>query len=183
MVPVIRARSGQPGSYFGQKFDDVPSAYFIPQIPNMGNYYRWWQKSKQFAWEKLLRLAFVSGNINPDKVYFFGISEGGYGSQRLASYYADYLAGAGPMAGGEPLKKCTCRKLPEYCLFFSDRAADAGFYRNKLTTYTKNEFERLKKLYPEDYIHRIELIPGRGHAIDYTLTISLVETIYPQPLS
>jgi len=47
---------------------------------------------------------------------------------------------------------------------------DAGFYRNKLTTYTKNEFERLKKLYPEDYIHRIELIPGRGHAIDYTLT-------------
>ena len=76
-----------------QKFDDVPSAYFIPQIPNMGNYYRWWQKSKQFAWEKLLRLAFVSGNINPDKVYFFGISEGGYGSQRLASYYADYLAG------------------------------------------------------------------------------------------
>ena len=81
-----------------QKFDDVPSAYFIPQIPNMGNYYRWWQKSKQFAWEKLLRLAFVSGNINPDKVYFFGISEGGYGSQRLASYYADYLAGAGPVS-------------------------------------------------------------------------------------
>ena len=25
-------------------------------------------------------------------------------------------------------------------------------------------------MYPEDYIHRIELIPGRGHAIDYTLT-------------
>ncbi len=85
------------------------------------------KKSKQFAWEKLLRLAFVSGNINPDKVYFFGISEGGYGSQRLASYYADYLAGAGPMAGGEPLKKCTCRKLPEYCLFFSDRSRRCRF--------------------------------------------------------
>ena len=153
-----------------QKFDDVPSAYFIPQIPNMGNYYRWWQKSKQFAWEKVLRLAFVSGNINPDKVYFFGISEGGYGSQRLASYYADYLAGAGPMAGGEPLKNAPVENCRNIAFSFLTGAADAGFYRNKLTTYTKNEFERLKKLYPEDYIHRIELIPGRGHAIDYTLT-------------
>ena len=138
-----------------QKFDDVPSAYFIPQIPNMGNYYRWWQKSKQFAWEKLLRLAFVSGNINPDKVYFFGISEGGYGSQRLASYYADYLAGAGPMAGGEPLKNAPVENCRNIAFSFLTGAADAGFYRNKLTTYTKNEFERLKKLYPEDYIHRI----------------------------
>ena len=43
-----------------QKFDDAPSVYFIPQIPNMGDYYRWWQKAKQFAWEKMLRLA-VSG--------------------------------------------------------------------------------------------------------------------------
>lgn len=60
-----------------------------------------------------------------------------------------------------------CRNI---AFSFLTGAADAGFYRNKLTTYTKNEFERLKKLYPEDYIHRIELIPGRGHAIDYTLT-------------
>lgn len=39
-----------------QKFDDVPSAYFIPQIPNMGNYYRWWQNQNSlpgkscYAW-------------------------------------------------------------------------------------------------------------------------------------
>ena len=71
------------------QFDDAPSVYFIPQIPNEKNYYRWWQKAKQYAWEKLLRQSLVSGHINPDKVYFFGISEGGYGSQRLASFYAD----------------------------------------------------------------------------------------------
>lgn len=86
------------------RFDDAPSVYFIPQIPNEGGYYRWWQKAKQYAWEKLFRQALVSGHVNPDKLFIFGISEGGYGSQRLASFYADYLAGAGPMAGGEPLK-------------------------------------------------------------------------------
>lgn len=153
-----------------KNFDDGPSIYFIPQIPNMGNYYRWWQKSKQFAWEKLLRLAFVSGQIDPDKIYFFGISEGGYGSQRLASYYADYLAGAGPMAGGEPLKNAPVENCRNIAFSFLTGANDGGFYRNELTQYTKDEFERLKKLYPESFIHRIELIPGMGHGIDYKLT-------------
>lgn len=153
-----------------RKFDDAPSVYFIPQIPNMGNYYRWWQKSKQFAWEKMLRLALVSGKINPDKIYFFGISEGGYGSQRLASYYADYLAGAGPMAGGEPLKNAPAENYRNIAFSFLTGANDRGFYRNELTQYTKDELERLKKLHPDDFVHRIELIPDRGHGIDYSPT-------------
>lgn len=150
-----------------KKFEDAPSVYFIPQIPNTGNYYRWWQKSKQFAWEKMLRQGFVSGEINPDKVYFFGISEGGYGSQRLASFYADYLAGAGPMAGGEPLKNAPVENCRNIAFSLLTGAEDRGFYRNKLTQYVKNEFERLKGLHPGYFTHRIELIPEKGHAIDY----------------
>lgn len=151
-------------------FDDAPSAYFIPQIPNMGDYYRWWQKAKQFAWEKMLRLAFVSGKINPNKVYFFGISEGGYGSQRLASFYADYLAGAGPMAGGEPLKNAPAENCRNIAFSLRTGARDMGFYRNKITQYAKDEFDRLEKLNPGSFIHKIELIPGMGHGIDYRPT-------------
>lgn len=158
------------GFYICKKFDDAPSVYFIPQIPNMGNYYRWWQKSKQFAWEKLLRLAFVSEKINPNKVYFFGISEGGYGSQRLASFYADYLAAAGPMAGGEPLKNAPVENCRNIAFSLLTGANDDGFYRNKLTALTKKEFDRLEKANPGNFIHRIELIPGMGHGIDYNLT-------------
>lgn len=151
-------------------FDDAPSAYFIPQIPNMGDYYRWWQKAKQFAWEKMLRLAFVSGKINPNKVYFFGISEGGYGSQRLASFYADYLAGAGPMAGGEPLKNAPAENCRNIAFSLRTGTRDMGFYRNKITQYAKDEFDRLEKLNPGSFIHKIELIPGMGHGIDYRPT-------------
>lgn len=97
-----KEREWNTGLKICRNFNDAPSVYFIPQIPNEGEYYRWWQKSKQYAWEKLLRLALLSGDIDANRIYFFGISEGGYGSQRLASFYADYLAGAGPMAGGEP---------------------------------------------------------------------------------
>ncbi len=151
-------------------FDDAPSAYFIPQIPNEGEYYRWWQKSKQFAWECLLRQAFVCGKFNPNRIYCFGISEGGYGSQRLASFYADYLAAAGPMAGGEPLKNAPVENCRNIAFSLHTGAEDAVFYRNRLTQYTKDEFARLQALYPDDFINKIELIPGYQHAIDYRPT-------------
>lgn len=152
------------------RFDDAPSVYFIPQIPNEGGYYRWWQKAKQYAWEKLFRQALVSGHVNPDKLFIFGISEGGYGSQRLASFYADYLAGAGPMAGGEPLKNAPAENCAHIAFSLRTGADDRGFYRNILTGYVKEEFERLQGLHPGLYKHHIELIPGKGHSIDYRPT-------------
>lgn len=157
------------GFLFAQRFEDAPSVYFIPQIPNIGDYYRWYQKSKQYAWEKMLRLAFVSGDIDPNRVYFWGISEGGYGSQRLASFYADYLAGAGPMAGGEPLKNAPVENCRNMAFSLRTGANDAGFYRNKLTQYTKDAFEKIRAENPEYFVHEIELIPGMGHGFDFSV--------------
>ncbi|WP_300814043.1 hypothetical protein [uncultured Bacteroides sp.] len=147
-------------------FDDAPCLYFIPQIPNEGAYYRWWQKAKQFAWERLLRLALLSDEVNPDRLYVFGISEGGYGSQRLASFYADYWAAAGPMAGGEPLKNAPAENCGNLAFSLRTGAEDTGFYRDRLTGYTAAAFDSLQRLYPDRYNHWIELIPGKGHHID-----------------
>ena len=169
------------GLVLAQRFQDGPSAYFIPQIPNEGKYYRWWHKSKQFAWEKLLRLSLARGDVHPDSIYLFGISEGAYGSQRLASFYADYLAAAGPMAGGEPLKNApaeNCANLP-FSLRTGDR--DMDFYRNLLTLYTRQAFDSLQRLHPNLYTHRVELIPGRGHAIDYSPTTPWMKQFARQP--
>lgn len=170
-----------------KKFDDSPSIYFIPQIPNEGDYYRWWQRAKQFAWEKLLRLALVSGDVDANRVYVFGISEGGYGSQRLASFYADYLAAAGPMAGGEPLKNAPVENCRNIAFSLRTGAKDSGFYRNMLTKYTKEEFEKHQKEAPESFIHNVELIPGMGHGIDYTPTTpwlsKYVRNPYPKCVS
>ncbi|HIT48819.1 MAG TPA: hypothetical protein IAC34_04940 [Candidatus Coprenecus stercoripullorum] len=149
-----------------QEFDDAPSAYFIPQIPNT-DYYRWWLKSKQYAWEKLLRLAFVAGDIDPLRVYFFGISEGGYGSQRLASFYADYLAAAGPMAGGEPLRNAPVENCANIAFSLRTGSEDTGFYRNELTESTGEAFDLLEAAHPGLYVHKVELEQGSGHIIDY----------------
>ena len=137
-----------------RNFDDAPSVYFIPQIPNEGEYYRWWQKAKQFAWEKLLRQSLLLGKIDPNRVYVFGISEGGYGSQRLASFYADYWAAAGPMAGGEPLKNAPAENCSNIAFSLRTGDKDTGFYRNTLTGYVLEAFDSLAHQHPGYFTHK-----------------------------
>ena len=165
-----KASEWQTGLLLAQRFDDAPSLYFIPQIPNEGGWYRWWQRSKQYAWEQLLQQALMRPDVDPDRVYVFGISEGGYGSQRIASFYADYLAGAGPMAGGEPLKNAPVENVGHIGFSLLTGADDRGFYRNLLTHCTAEALDSLEELHPAVYRHRVKLIEGKGHHIDYAPT-------------
>lgn len=158
------------GLKLSQYFNDSPSVYFVPQIPNEGAYYRWWQKSKQWVWNKLLRQVMLNDSIDSNRIYMFGISEGGYGSQRLASFYADYLAGAGPMAGGEPLINAPAENLRNTAFSLRTGDRDYGFLRNQLTAITGAALDSLQSAHPDGYIHSVVLEPGRGHAIDYTAT-------------
>ena len=158
------------GLQLALRFTDAPSVYFIPQIPNEGKYYRWWQRAKQWTWQKLLRLSLASGNVDSNRIYVFGISEGGYGSQRLASFYADYWAGAGPMAGGEPLRNAPVENCANIGFSLLTGAEDTGFYRDYFTKATKSAFDSAEAVHPNLFKHRIELIPGRGHHIDYSPT-------------
>ncbi len=148
-----------------------PAIYFIPQIPNAyGEYYRWAIQSKQWAWEKLLRQMFLNENVDANRIYFFGISEGGYGSQRLASFYADYLAGAGPMAGGEPLKNAPMENVANIAFSLRTGSEDMAFMRNYLTANAGSTADSLAYFHRGYYKHYIELIAGRGHSIDYSPT-------------
>ena len=164
-------REWEAGIRLCSSYDDAPSLHFIPQIPNgYGELYRWAIQSKQWAWEKLLRLAFVNDNIDANKIYFYGISEGGYGSQRLASFYADYLAGAGPMAGGEPLKNAPMENLANIAFSLRTGERDYGFARNSMTYNAAITIDSLSRVHPGLYNHFIELVPERGHSIDYEKT-------------
>ena len=152
-----------------KRYEDSPSVYFVPQIPSMQRY-RWWYQPVQNAWEKLFRLAMINEEIDPNKIFIIGISEGGYGSQRLGAYYADYLAGVGPMAGGEPLKNAPPLNYRNVAFSFHTGEHDGMFGRNELTTLAKTTFESLATENPGDFAHNIVIQKDRGHAIDYTLT-------------
>ena len=165
-----KAHEWSAGYSLCSRFDDAPSLYFIPQIPNEGEYYRWWQRAKLFAWERLLRQTLACGEVDARRVYLFGISEGGYGSQRLASYYADYLAAAGPMAGGEIPSDAPAENCGHIGFSLRTGAQDFMFARDLLTARTHELFDSLHQCYPTEYRHHVELIPGRGHGIDYSPT-------------
>ncbi|WP_316821565.1 hypothetical protein [Pedobacter gandavensis] len=164
------------------RYKDAPAIYFIPQIPNERRY-RWWFKPEQYAWEKLFRLAMISGKVDANKIYVMGISEGGYGSQRLGAFYADYLAGAGPMAGGEPLRNAPVLNYRNIAFSFQTGENDNGFGRNKLTNRAKVVFDSLQRVYKTGFTHKIELQAGKGHGIDYTKTTPyLIQHVRnPQP--
>lgn len=164
------------GLQLAKDFDDAPSMYVIPQIPNEGKYYRWWQQSKQWAWGHLLKQMLAQSDIDPSRIYLFGISEGGYGSQRLASFYADYLAGAAPMAGGEPLRNAPSENLCHTAFSFVTGEKDAMFYRNQLTMRTKERMDSLKLVYPDEFNYRVELEPGKGHHITYGVSTPWLKT-------
>lgn len=176
-----RDREWSTGLKLAKLFDDAPSAYFVPRIPNEGGYYRWWQRSKQWAWSWLLRQLMLQENLDARRIYVFGISEGGYGSQRLASFYADYWAAAGPMAGGEPLKNAPAENCGNIGFSLLTGAEDTGFYRNELTRLVAQAFDSLHTLYPASYPHRIELIPGQGHNFDYRPTTPWLKTFVRNP--
>lgn len=169
------------GRLLCERFDDAPSLYFIPQIPNEGEYYRWGQPGKQWVWDKLLRQILLSDSVNADRLYIFGISEGGYGSQRLASFYADYWAAAGPMAGGEPLSNAPAENCGNLAFSLLTGSEDRGFCRNLLTRYTCEAFDSLQRVYPGAYVHRVELMPGYGHAIDYSHTTTWMKHYVRNP--
>lgn len=164
-----RQQEWSTGLKLAQMFKDAPSLYFIPQIPQEGEWYRWYQVSKQWFIEKTLRQSMALGHANPRKLYIFGISEGGYGSQRLASFYADYLAAAGPMAGGEPLKNAPAENLSNTAFSLLTGDKDAGFYRNMLTQGTKDALDSLQTLFPNEFPHNVKLLEGYGHGINYGL--------------
>lgn len=142
--------------------------YMVPRIPNAWNtYYRWFHKSKQWVWEKILRQAFLRTYIDTDRIYFMGASEGAYGSQRLASFYADYLGGAGPMAGGEPLINAPAENL--YNTYFSiiTGEIDTAFDRAGLTRYVGEWLDRLQKEHPDGYEHECTIVPGAPHVLKF----------------
>lgn len=150
-------------------YDDAPARYIIPQTP-LGGPCRWYFRSRQWAWRWMwLQLTALHG-ADANRMYVFGISEGGYGSQRMASFYADYLAGAGPMAGGEPLENCPPENLRHTAFSLLSGENDYMYCRNRLVEIAARQLDSLQRLCPDDYVHRVALQPGRGHGIDYRPT-------------
>ena len=142
--------------------------YFIPRMAddNMG---RWWHKHNIEIFTKVMAHAKVFNEVDPNRVYMMGISQGGYGSCHLGPYMADQFAAVGPMAGGMMTVTQNLRNLP----FRSDIGEkDTAYKRIELAKKLHAKLDEHRKADPQGYLNELNVQMGRGHGINYSLTPS-----------
>lgn len=79
-----------------------PGLYFVPRMAD-DRQGRWWFDHDQQAFDTVIRDAILFADVDPDRVYLLGISEGGYGAIRFAANRPDRFAACNGMAAAEPL--------------------------------------------------------------------------------
>lgn len=142
--------------------------YFVPRMAD-DNLGRWWHKHNIELFTRMISRAILYNEVDPNKVYLMGISQGGYGSCHLAPYMADLFAAAGPMAGGMMTVTENLRNLP----FRSDIGEfDTAYKRIIFAKELHAKIDAHRKEDPEGYENILAIQEGKGHGIDYSLSPS-----------
>ena len=142
------------------------SLCFVPRMAD-DNDGRWYYDYCQDAYDKVVRAAILHHDVNPNRVYIIGISEGAYTAYRMGAFMADRWAGAGSMAGGEPLNNAPPENMRNIAFRADIGENDTMFDRVGLNRRYGEALEELKKDDPEGYVYKINVQAGRGHGINY----------------
>jgi poly(3-hydroxybutyrate) depolymerase len=139
--------------------------YFVPRMVDDNNG-RWWRDFNVVAFDAMIRHAIVNWEVNPDRVYMLGISEGGYGTEVLSKRMTDRLAAVSAMACGygSSIHFENMRNLA-YRTDVGEK--DTMFGR---VTNVRHNFKLLEEMHeqdPDGYLFSLNEQKGRGHGVDY----------------
>lgn len=140
--------------------------YFIPRMAD-DNEGRWYYDSNQKIFDRIIRSAILFREVDPNRIYITGISEGGYTAFRLPANRPDRFAAACAMAAAEPLENAppeNLRNLPFRCAIGEK---DTMFDRIGLARRYFEKLDELQKADPAGYVHQLDAQSNRGHGIDY----------------
>lgn len=144
----------------------APGLYFVPRMAD-DRQGRWWFDHNQQAFDTVIREAILFADVDPDRVYLLGISEGGYGAIRFAGNRPDRFAGCNGMAAAEPLATSPPETMRNVALRIDIGERDTMFDRVGLARTMGERLAALRAADPAGYVHEVAVQPGRGHGIDY----------------
>ncbi len=118
------------------------------------------------AFEAMIRHALLYWEVDPNRVYMLGISEGGYGTEALSCRYPDWFAAANGMAcgSGTSIHVENLRNLP----FRTDVGEKDTMFKRRPNAEVKHKLlEEYRKKDGGGYVHHLKIHQGRGHGINY----------------
>ena len=143
-----------------------PGLYFVPRMPD-DRQGRWWFTTCQRAFDAVIRTALRRCDVDPDRVYLLGISEGGYGAIRFAGNAPDRFAACNAMAAAEPLATSPPETMRNVALRIDIGERDTMFDRIGLARTMADRLTALHAADPQGYVFELAVQAGRGHGIDY----------------
>lgn len=143
-----------------------PGLYFVPRMPD-DRQGRWWFTTCQRAFDAVIRTALRRCDVDPDRVYLLGISEGGYGAIRFAGNRPDRFAACNAMAAAEPLATSPPETMRNVALRIDIGERDTMFDRIGLARTMAERLTALHAADPQGYVFELAVQAGRGHGIDY----------------
>ncbi|NWK57009.1 hypothetical protein HW115_15405 [Verrucomicrobiaceae bacterium N1E253] len=145
---------------------DAPGLYIIPRMAD-DREGRWYYGYVQQFLDQTIQQGVLFNQVNPDRVYLMGISEGGYTAFRLGSMMADRWAGSCAMAAAEPLNNAPPENMRHVAFRCGIGEKDSMFDRIGLARTYFKQLEALKQTAPEDFQFFFDEQKGRGHGINY----------------
>lgn len=162
----VNTREWQTQLALFERIYPANALYFIPRMAD-DREGRWWYDFCQEMYDQIIRRALLFRDVNPNRIYVMGISEGGYAAYRLPANQPDRWAAAGAMAAAEPLETSPPENLGQVAFRCDIGANDTMFDR---ITLARNYFKKLDELAKPDaarYVHQFGEQAGKGHGIDY----------------
>jgi predicted esterase len=162
----VNTREWQTQMAFFERLYPDDAMYFIPRMAD-DNEGRWYYTASQKCYEQAIRRAILFREVDPNRIYLTGISEGGYTAYRLPGNRPDRFAASCSMAAAEPMENAppeNFRNTPFRCAIGEN---DTMFDRIGLARRFFAKLDDLQKADPQGYIHAFDPQGGRGHGIDY----------------
>jgi len=137
--------------------------YIAPRAP-YDAWNMWFYPRMTEFFDRLIQLAVIELDVNPDKVYLMGYSAGGDGVYRMAPRMADRWAAASMMAGHPG--DITPQNLRNIGFTLWVGGKDAAYQRNETAKAFGDLLAKAKENDPEGYTYEVHIVENKSHWMD-----------------
>ncbi len=150
-------------------YNDAPSFCAVPRMADdrKGS---WYFTPQIQTYKKMIQIAFLKEIISTEKICITGISQGGYGTLRLAQFMPDYFSAVGVVAASEkPQEQSVNLRNVAFRMRVGEN--DSKYGRNVHAYQWQDKLIEMQNANPNDYVGQVIIQENADHTeVDYMNT-------------